>query len=180
MTDVFQPRSDFLRVMQERGFIHQCSDFAGLDEKARSGSLVAYIGFDCTADSLHIGHMIQLMTLRRLQQAGYRLGPIVVNRVHPEASETMPPGWLADAGVGGGAAQDRVPGQVDGLALLAWLGERDRLGLVELARLLGSEQPVVELPLRADEPTDLASLADLGATLEERLADRRLPARREA
>jgi anion-transporting ArsA/GET3 family ATPase len=134
--------------------------------------LVAGPGEERIADTLFFA--------RRLQQAGYRLGPIVVNRVHPEASETLPPGLLAGAGAGDGAAQDRVPGQVDGLALLTWLGERDRLGLVELARLLGSEQPVVELPLRADEPTDLASLADLGATLEERLADRRLPARREA
>ena len=70
MTDVFQPRSDFLRVMQERGFIHQCSDFAGLDEKARSGSLVAYIGFDCTAPSLHVGSLVQIMMLHWLQETG--------------------------------------------------------------------------------------------------------------
>jgi tyrosyl-tRNA synthetase len=70
LTDVFQPRSDFLRVMQGRGFVHQCSDFAGLDEKARSGSLVAYIGFDCTAASLHVGSLVQIMMLHWLQETG--------------------------------------------------------------------------------------------------------------
>ena len=70
MTDAFEPKSDFLRVMQERGFIHQCSDFAGLDEKARSGSLVAYIGFDCTAPSLHVGSLVQIMMLHWLQETG--------------------------------------------------------------------------------------------------------------
>ena len=54
--------------MQERGFIHQCSDFAGLDDKARSGSLVAYIGFDCTAPSLHVGSLVQIMMLHWLQE----------------------------------------------------------------------------------------------------------------
>ncbi len=70
MTDVFQPRSDFLRVMQDRGFIHQCSDFASLDEKARSGSLAAYIGFDCTAPSLHVGNLVGIMMLHWLQETG--------------------------------------------------------------------------------------------------------------
>jgi tyrosyl-tRNA synthetase len=70
LTDVFQPRSDFLRAMQERGFIHQCSDFAGLDEKARSGSLIAYIGFDCTAPSLHVGNLVGIMMLHWLQETG--------------------------------------------------------------------------------------------------------------
>ena len=60
MTDAFEPKSDFLRVMQERGFIHQCSDFPGLDDKARSGSLVAYIGFDCTAASLRVSSLVQI------------------------------------------------------------------------------------------------------------------------
>src|SRR5260370_2280324 len=54
--------------MQERGFIHQCSDLEGLDDKARSGSLVAYIGFDCTAPSLHVGSLVQIMMLRWLQR----------------------------------------------------------------------------------------------------------------
>ena len=70
MTNAFQPKSDFLRVMQERGFVHQCSDFAGLDEKARSGSLAGYIGFDCTAASLHVGSLVQIMMLHWLQETG--------------------------------------------------------------------------------------------------------------
>ena len=70
MTDAFRPRSDFLRVMQERGFIHQCSDPQGLDDKARSGSLAGYIGFDCTAPSLHVGSLVQIMMLHWLQETG--------------------------------------------------------------------------------------------------------------
>ena len=70
MTDAFEPKSDFLRVMQERGYIHQCSDLSGLDDKARSGALVAYIGFDCTAPSLHVGSLVQIMMLHWLQETG--------------------------------------------------------------------------------------------------------------
>jgi tyrosyl-tRNA synthetase len=70
VTDAFRPRSDFLRVLTGRGFVHQCSDLAGLDAKALSGSLVAYIGFDCTAPSLHVGSLLQIMMLHWLQQSG--------------------------------------------------------------------------------------------------------------
>jgi tyrosyl-tRNA synthetase len=70
VTDAFKPKSDFLSVLTERGYIHQCSDFAALDEKALSGSLVAYIGFDCTAPSLHVGSLLQIMMLRWLQHTG--------------------------------------------------------------------------------------------------------------
>ncbi len=49
-------KSDFLNILQERGFIHQCSDFDGLDALAAKGELVAYVGYDCTAPSLHIGN----------------------------------------------------------------------------------------------------------------------------
>jgi tyrosyl-tRNA synthetase len=70
LTDVIQPRSDFLRTLQERGFIHQCSDLVGLDDKARAGELVAYIGFDCTAPSLHVGSLLQIMMLHWLQKGG--------------------------------------------------------------------------------------------------------------
>src|SRR5216683_872994 len=48
-------KSDFLNVLRERGFIHQCSDFEGLDALAAKGEAVAYVGYDCTAPSLHIG-----------------------------------------------------------------------------------------------------------------------------
>jgi tyrosyl-tRNA synthetase len=70
MTADFQPKSDFLRTLQERGYIHQCSDFAGVDEKAAKSEIVAYIGFDCTAASLHIGSLVQIMMLRWLQKTG--------------------------------------------------------------------------------------------------------------
>src|SRR5262245_62029580 len=50
-------KSDFLNVLDERGFIHQCSDFAGLDTLAAKGEVVAYVGYDCTAPSLHIGNL---------------------------------------------------------------------------------------------------------------------------
>jgi tyrosyl-tRNA synthetase len=69
-------KSDFLRALSERGFIHQITDAAGLDARAQSGVISAYIGFDATADSLHIGNLVQIMLLRRLQQAGHR--PIVL------------------------------------------------------------------------------------------------------
>jgi tyrosyl-tRNA synthetase len=70
VTKAFEPRSEFLRVMQERGFVHQCSDLEGLDRKARSGSLVGYIGFDATAPSLHVGSLVQIMMLYWLQETG--------------------------------------------------------------------------------------------------------------
>jgi tyrosyl-tRNA synthetase len=63
-------KSDFLNVLQERGFIHQCSDFAGLDALAHKGEAIAYIGYDCTAPSLHIGNYLTMMMLHWLQQTG--------------------------------------------------------------------------------------------------------------
>ena len=68
--------SDFMRVLSERGFIHQCTDDAALDALAAQGRLSAYIGFDCTADSLHVGSLVQIMMLRWLQTTGHR--PIVL------------------------------------------------------------------------------------------------------
>ena len=73
----FSPQSDFLRVLLERGFVHQCSDFAGLDARARAGELVAYIGFDCTAPSLHIGSLVQIMMLHWLQKTGGKPVPLM-------------------------------------------------------------------------------------------------------
>jgi tyrosyl-tRNA synthetase len=61
-------KSDFLNILQSRGFIHQISDPASLDELAAKRKLVAYIGFDCTAPSLHVGSMVQIMCLYWLQQ----------------------------------------------------------------------------------------------------------------
>lgn len=71
MTDnEFKPKSDFLRTMFERGYVHQCSDFAQLDAKAAKGELTTYIGYDCTAPSLHIGSLISIMMLHWLQKTG--------------------------------------------------------------------------------------------------------------
>ena len=56
-------KSDFLNVLQERGFIHQCSDFEGLDALAAKGEAIAYVGYDCTAPSLHIGNYLTMMML---------------------------------------------------------------------------------------------------------------------
>ncbi|MFN3890196.1 MAG: tyrosine--tRNA ligase [Beijerinckiaceae bacterium] len=70
MTADFTPKSDFLRVLIERGYVHQCSDFAGLDQKALSGEIVAYTGYDLTAPSLHVGHLLPTMMLRWLQKTG--------------------------------------------------------------------------------------------------------------
>jgi len=69
-------KSDFLNTLDERGFIHQCSDFAGLDALAAKGEAIGYIGFDCTAPSFHVGNMIVLMMLRWLQKTGNK--PIVL------------------------------------------------------------------------------------------------------
>src|SRR5207237_5696549 len=63
-------KSDFLNTLQERGFIHQCSDFEGLDALAAKGEAIAYVGYDCTARSLHIGNYLTMMMLHWLQQSG--------------------------------------------------------------------------------------------------------------
>jgi len=94
-----------------------------------------------------------LFFARRLTEAGYHLGPIVVNRVHPRVDE--PP---------------QVVALDDGRGLVAWLGERDHQGVEQLRSLLGGSHPLVVVPLLPDEPTNLDSLAELGALLREQLA----------
>ena len=64
------PNSDFLRIAKERGYIHQTTDEAALDAALLKGGLTAYIGYDCTADSLHVGHLMPTMLLRLLQKTG--------------------------------------------------------------------------------------------------------------
>ena len=65
-------KSDFMRIVHERGMVHQCSDAARLDELLSTGTRTAYIGFDCTADSLHVGHLMQIMLLRWWQKTGHK------------------------------------------------------------------------------------------------------------
>jgi tyrosyl-tRNA synthetase len=69
-------RSAFLSAAAERGFIHQCTDFAGLDARLAAGPVTAYVGYDCTADSLHIGNLMSIMLLRLFQTTGNK--PIVL------------------------------------------------------------------------------------------------------
>jgi len=69
-------RSAFLAAAQERGFIHQCTDLEALDVRLAGGTVTAYVGYDCTADSLHIGHLMSIMLLRLFQQHGNK--PIVL------------------------------------------------------------------------------------------------------
>ena len=103
--------SDFLREATERGFVFQCTDAEALDAALRAGPVAAYIGFDCTADSLHVGSLVQIMMLRLLQRHGHR--PIVLmgggttrigdpsgkDESRPAARPTRrsPPTWPASA-----------------------------------------------------------------------------------
>ena len=69
-------KSEFLRTLEARGYIHQITHPEELDAAAASGVITAYVGFDATASSLHVGNLISIMMLRRLQQAGHK--PIVL------------------------------------------------------------------------------------------------------
>ncbi len=68
--------SEFLIEATARGFVHQCTDPAALDAALRGGTVAGYIGFDCTADSLHVGSLVQIMLLRLMQRHGHR--PVVL------------------------------------------------------------------------------------------------------
>ena len=68
----YHPKSEFLRVMQERGFVADCTDYQSLDEALLKGVVPAYIGYDATAASLHVGHLMNIMVLRWLQNCGHK------------------------------------------------------------------------------------------------------------
>jgi len=70
------PSSDFLAEATARGFVHQCTDTEALSAALRAGTVTAYVGFDCTADSLHVGNLVGIMILRLLQRCGHR--PVVL------------------------------------------------------------------------------------------------------
>jgi len=77
MTQPMQtPRSAFLSAAIERGFVHQCTDLETLDERLSGGRVTGYIGYDCTADSLHVGSLVGIMLLRLFQSCGHK--PIVL------------------------------------------------------------------------------------------------------
>ena len=92
-----------------------------------------------------------LFFARRLTEAGYNLGPIVINRVHPTLEDP------------------KREKRSEGHRLLGWLGRRDRQTVAELRDLVGGSHPVVEIPLLPDEPTDMKSLSALGEMFESRL-----------
>ena len=68
----YHPKSDFMHVMMERGFLADCTDYQAFDEALNTGVVPGYIGFDATAKSLHVGSLIQIMTLRWLQKTGHK------------------------------------------------------------------------------------------------------------
>ncbi|MBB96765.1 MAG: tyrosine--tRNA ligase [Rhodobacteraceae bacterium] len=68
----YHPKSDFMRILMERGFLADCTDYQGLDDALISGTQVAYIGYDATAKSLHAGHLLNIMLLRWFQKCGHR------------------------------------------------------------------------------------------------------------
>ena len=70
------PKSEFLREATERGFVFQCTDLEALDQRMLAGPVPTYIGFDCTADSLHVGNLVGIMSLRLLQKHGHK--PVVL------------------------------------------------------------------------------------------------------
>lgn len=69
-------KSQFIQIVQERGYLHQCTDLEKLDDLASTSSITAYIGFDCTAPSLHAGSLVSIMLLRHFQKSGHK--PIVL------------------------------------------------------------------------------------------------------
>jgi tyrosyl-tRNA synthetase len=68
----YHPKSDFLHVMMSRGYLADCTDLEGLDQALMAGTVPAYIGYDATAASLHVGHLLNIMMLRWLQKTGHR------------------------------------------------------------------------------------------------------------
>src|SRR6202162_1494767 len=104
-------KSDFLNVLAEREFIHQLSDAAGLDARAAGGTITAYVGFDATAPSLHIGNLLSIMMLRWLQKTGHR--PIVLmgggtSKIGDPPGKAPSRSLLTDAQIDGNIAKIRT------------------------------------------------------------------------
>ena len=68
----YHPKSEFIQIMIERGFLADCTDYQGLDDAFSEGTVAAYIGYDATAQSLHVGHLMNIMVLRWLQKTGHK------------------------------------------------------------------------------------------------------------
>ncbi|MDP9057358.1 MAG: tyrosine--tRNA ligase, partial [Pseudomonadota bacterium] len=141
-------QSTLLRLLEERGYIHQLTDAAALDALAARQVVPGYIGFDATAPSLHVGSLVQIMMLRRLQQAGHK--PIVVmgggtTKVGDPSGKDESRRMLSDADIGRNIASLRTiferlltfgDGPTDAIMVDNddWLS---RLGYVELLREVG-------------------------------------------
>ena len=141
-------RSDFMRTVTERGFLHQCTDPQALDTLAAAETVTAYIGFDCTASSLHVGSLVSIMLLRHLQRAGHR--PIVLmgggtTKVGDPSGRDQTRRLLSDADIAGNMAGIRQvfarflsfgdgPGDAIMVNNADWL---DRLGYVAFLRDFG-------------------------------------------
>ena len=141
-------QSTLLRLLDERGYIHQLTDAAALDALAAKQVVPGYIGFDATAPSLHVGSLVQIMMLRRLQQAGHQ--PIVVmgggtTKVGDPSGKDESRKMLSDADIKGNIASIRRvferlltfgDGPTDAIMVDNddWLS---RLGYVELLREVG-------------------------------------------
>jgi tyrosyl-tRNA synthetase len=146
----FKPRSDLVRTLLERGHIYQATDLAALDAAALKGPISAYIGFDATGASLHVGSLVQIMTLRRLQKTGHK--PIVLmgggtTKVGDPSDKTGQRPLLTDETIAANIAGIRrgfAPflsfgdGATDALMVdnADWL---DRLGYIEFLRDFGVE-----------------------------------------
>ncbi len=148
MTAAFKPRSDLVRVLMERGHVYQATDLEGLDAAALKGPIAGYIGFDATAPSLHVGSLVQIMTLRRLQQTGHR--PIVLmgggtTKVGDPSDKASARPMLTDeaieanlAGIRGAFAPFLTFG--DGPTDAVWVNNADwleKLGYIEFLREYG-------------------------------------------
>ncbi len=141
-------QSDLLRLLGARGYLHQLTDAAGLDALASRQIIPGYIGFDATAPSLHIGSLVQIMLLRRLQQSGHK--PIVVmgggtTRIGDPTGRDTSRAMLSDADIAANIASIRTifdrlltfgDGPTDAVMVdnQDWLGQ---LGYIELLQSVG-------------------------------------------
>ncbi len=142
------PTSDFLHEAERRGFVNQCTDLAALGAACAAGPIAGYIGFDCTADSLHVGSLVQIMMLRLMQRHGHR--PVALmgggtSRIGDPSFRDEARVMLDDERIAvnkAGIQRCIAPfvrfGEAPGDALLAdnaeWL---DRLGYIDLLRDVG-------------------------------------------
>ena len=144
----FKPKSELVRLLMQRGYLHQATNLEGLDAKAAAGVVTGYIGFDATAASLHVGNMMQIMMLRRMQQTGHK--PIVVmgggtTKVGDPSGKDATRQLLSEAAIAANIASIRRAfdaylsfgdGRTDAIVVnnADWL---DRLGYVQFLRDYG-------------------------------------------